>query len=466
MSTTASTASIAARLDRLPSSRYVWTLILLLSLGGIFEFYDLFFTAYVAPGLIKAGLFSPASLGVFAGLGLVGAAGFGTFVFATFAGLFVGTLVFGYVADAFGRRAIFTYSLLWYSAATFAMAFQGSGFGVDLWRFIAGIGIGVELVTIDTYIAELIPAATRGRAYAFSQFVTFSVVPVAAFLGWLLVPTKPFGLDGWRILVLIGSVGAIFVWFIRRALPESPRWLANHGRVAEAESVLAMIEARVAEQTGPLPAPGAHAGEEQEQGRFADIWSDQYRHRTIMLSVFNFFQTIGYYGFAAWVPTLLMAKGIHTTTSLAYAFIIAIANPIGPLLGMTFADKIERKWQICGAALGILVFMYAFTTVGNGAAIIIFGILVTLSNNVMSYSFHNYQAELYPTRVRSRAVGFVYSWSRLSAAFAGLMIAFFLKHGGVSAVGVFIAISMAIVILVIGVFGPRTRDLQLEQISH
>ncbi len=466
MSATTSAANIAARLDRLPSSRYVWILILLLSLGGVFEFYDLFFTAYVAPGLIKAGLFSPASLGAFSSLGLVGAAGFGTFVFATFAGLFVGTIAFGFVADRFGRRAVFTYALLWYSVCTFIMAFQATGFGVDLWRFIAGIGLGVELVTIDTYIAELIPASSRGRAYAFNQFVTFAVVPVVALLAYFIVPSKPFGIDGWRVVVLIGSVGAIVVWFIRRALPESPRWLATHDRLAEADQVMSRIERHVEAEIGQLAAPGRHAAEEKGDASFSEIWSPEYRGRTIMLSVFNFAQTIGFYGFAAWVPTLLIAKNIHVTTSLEYAFIIAIANPVSPLLGMLFADRVERKWQICAAAFGVGVFMLLFALQSSDTLVIVFGVLVTLCNNVMSFAFHNYQSELYPTRIRSRAIGFVYSWSRLSAAFAGLMIAFFLGHGGVPAVGVFIAVAMVVVIISIGGFGPRSRGVTLEELAH
>ncbi|HEX4192008.1 MAG TPA: MFS transporter, partial [Stellaceae bacterium] len=164
--TTSKAADIAARLDRLPSSRHVWTMLLLLSLGGIFEFYDLFVTGYVGPGMVKAGMFASASLGVFNVLGPLGVEGLGTFVFATFAGLFVGSILLGSAADRLGRRTIFVGSLLWYSVTTAIMAFMPSGFWIDIWRFIAGIGIGVELVTIDTYISELMPRRERGRAFA------------------------------------------------------------------------------------------------------------------------------------------------------------------------------------------------------------------------------------------------------------------------------------------------------------
>jgi MFS transporter, putative metabolite:H+ symporter len=143
--------TIAARFDRLPPSRTVWTMVMLISLGGVFEFYDLFFTGYVAPGMVASGMFTPESLGIFAALApTIAVAGFGTFVFATFAGLWLGTLVFGFVADRFGRRFIFTWSLIWYVICTAIMAFQHSGQSINLWRLIAGIGIGVELVTIDS----------------------------------------------------------------------------------------------------------------------------------------------------------------------------------------------------------------------------------------------------------------------------------------------------------------------------
>src|SRR5271170_2726481 len=130
---------IAARLDRLPSSRAVWTIVALISFGGVFEFYDVFFTAYVAPGMLKSGLFTPTSLGIFSSLTAVRVAGFGTFVFSTFAGLWLGVVALGHVADRFGRKSVFTWSLLWYVICTSIMAFQHSGQWLNIWRFIAGV---------------------------------------------------------------------------------------------------------------------------------------------------------------------------------------------------------------------------------------------------------------------------------------------------------------------------------------
>src|SRR3954453_8354785 len=173
---------ISRRLESLPASSYLWRLVILLSLGGWFEVCDLFFTGYIAPGLNRSGLLTTTTQAFF------GFSGIGAFVAATFAGLFVGTFFLGFLADRFGGRAIFTFALLGYSAASVVMACQNSSEGLLLWRFIAGIGIGVEIITIDAYITELVPSWMRGRAFAVNQSVMFVAVPVVAALAWWLVP--------------------------------------------------------------------------------------------------------------------------------------------------------------------------------------------------------------------------------------------------------------------------------------
>src|SRR6202789_1282788 len=463
-----SATDIAARLDRLPSSRAIWTIVMLISLGCVFEFYDLFFTAYVAPGMTESGLFTQESLGIFASLQAIRVAGFGTFVFSTFAGLWFGVVALGHTADRFGRKTVFTWSLVWYCSCTAIMAFQRSGLWLNIWRLIAGVGFGVQLVTVDTYIAELMPRTLRGRAFSVNQFISFCVVPVVALLAWLIVPLKPWGLDGWRWVVLLGSAGALAVWGLRAGIPESPRWLAGRNRGEEADAIVRHIEARVAAEHGgtlpPLPTPPA-AAEQNGHATLADIFSAKYRGRTIMLSIFNAAQVKGFYGFNSWVPTLLIARGVNITHGLEYAFIIAISQPFGPLLGSYFADKIERKYQIIAGLAGMRLLMAAFAVATSAVALILFGIAFTLSANVMSFSYHGYQAELFPTRIRSRAVGFVYSWSRIAAAFSGLIVGTLLATGGVPAVAVFIGGAMAVGIGVIGVFGPSTNGLALEQLN-
>lgn len=404
----------------------VWSRVALISLGGFFEFYDIFFAGYIAPGLVRSGILTPTTPGLFGSTGIAG------FVAAMFSGLFIGTALVSFVADRFGRRVIFTYSLLWYTAASVIMAFQHDVFGLDLWRFISGIGVGVELVTIDTYLSELVPANLRGRAFAINQAIQFCAVPLVALLAWLLVPLAPLGLDGWRWVVLLGATGAIVVWWNRLRLPESPRWTSERKR----------------------------------HGSFAEMWRPPYRTRSVMLIVFQLFQTVGYYGFSNWVPTLLIKRGIAITNSLRYTFIIAIAAPFGPLFAAAIADKLERKWQIVLSALAVALSGLLFGQMNAAALLIFFGVLLTLGNNILSFSSHAYQAELYPTRIRALAVGFVYSWSRISVVFSSFVIGFFLDRFGVPGVFALIAGSMLIVMAAIGLLGPRTNNLALETISQ
>jgi putative MFS transporter len=322
------------------------------------------------------------------------------------------------------------------------------------------------MITIGAYLSEMSPKALRGKAFACSQAIGFTCVPISSFLAYSLVPLEPFGVAGWRWVVLIGVLAAALMAFLRFGLPESPRWLARRGRLDEADRVLRAIEAKVqAEYGAPLPPPGEPEPISPAAG-FKDLWAPVTRQRVILMSVFNIFQTVGFYGFANWVPTLLVSQGVEITKSLGYTTVIALAAPVGPLLGFVLGDKVERKYVIMTAAAAILVFGLIFGATTQAAVIIVMGVGLTLANNIMSYSYHAYQQELFPTGIRARASGFVYSWSRLSVIFSSFIIAALLKDFGVGGVFAFIAAAMAVVIATIGLYGPRTSNVALEKISH
>ena len=454
-----SVGMISARIDRLPATRTIWTIIVLLGFGMFFELYDLLFSAYVAPSLVKSGVLTAATAGLF------GTTGVASFIAALFTGLFIGTILCGFLADRLGRRAIFTWSLLWYSAANIMVALQHDAAGLNLWRLISGVGLGVEIVTIGAYLSELAPKGLRGRAFAVNQAIGFVCVPLVSFLAWLLVPRAPLGLEGWRWVVLIGALAAPVVVFLRRGLPESPRWLAKHGDLAEADRVLSALEAKVEAEYGrPLPPPGPEQSVSPASS-FLDLWLPGVRGRVILMSVFNIFQTIGYYGFNNWVPSLLIRQGITVSHSLGYTTVIALAAPLGPLIGFFLGDRFERKWIIVASAGAILICGLIFGQARGSALIIAMGVMLTLAANIMSFSFHAYQQELFPTGIRARAAGFVYSWSRLSVIFSSFIIAFVLARSGALGVFVFIAAAMGVVMATIGAFGPRTTNLALEKIA-
>jgi putative MFS transporter len=447
---------VSRRLESLPASAYLWRLVVLLSLGGCFEIYDLFLTGYIAPGLNRSGLLTTTTQSFF------GFSGIGAFVASTFAGLFAGTFFLGFLADRFGRRSIFTFALLGYTAASTIMACQTTSEGLLLWRFVAGVGIGVEIITIDAYITELVPSWMRGRAFAVNQAVMFIAVPIVAFLAWWLVPLSPYGVDGWRWVVLIGAAASMVIWILRLYVPESPLWLARHGRYNEAINIVRRLEAATGADPGGKPFAEARPSVTIKPVGFAELFRPPYLSLVILFMVFNFCQAFGFYGFANWVPTLLVEKGITVTKSLQYSFILAFAYPIAPLLAASFADRLERKWIICGASAAIIFFGFAFARLTEPVLLIACGVMLTAANVTMSYAYHAYQTEVFPTAVRARAAGLVYSMSRVSATFSGFLVAFMLKQSGVGGVFGLITAAMLIVIVTLAAFGPNVRGKPLD----
>jgi MFS transporter, putative metabolite:H+ symporter len=445
-------SAIVERIERLPLGSFHRRFITLVSLGNFFDLYDIFIVAYVGAALQQSGFLSLKQ--------------FSIFVAAGFLGMFFGTIFFGMGSDRTGRRAAFITLLLIYSAFTLAGAFAPSAGWLIATRFLVGVGIGAEIIVIDTYVTELVPSYARGRYVAITQIVGFSAVPAAALLSRLLVPIH-FLLTGWRWLMIIGASGALLTWRYRRQLPESPRWLESRGRTAEAEMVMRALEAESfsaarVETTDQqqIAAPQA----EPEHASFTELWRPPYLSRTIMLVLFQALQTIGFYGFGNWAPTFLLKRGISLLHSLNYTLLIALVSPLGPALGALTSDRLERKWTIVVLALLVAIFGLGFSNASGAGEVVVFGALLTICNYWFSAAFHTYQAELYATRIRATGVGFTYSWSRLSAAFSSLLIGAVLVYG-VPAVFILLASAMTGVAVIVALLGPRTNRMRLEELS-
>ena len=445
-------SAIAARIERLPLGRFHRRFITLVSLGNFFDLYDIFIVAYIGAALQQSGFLSLKQFSVFVASG--------------FLGMFFGTIFFGMGSDRMGRRVSFITLLLIYSAFTLAGAFAPTAGWLIAMRFFAGVGIGAEIVVVDTYVTEIVPSYARGRYVAITQVAGFCAVPVAAILSRVLVPTH-FLMAGWRWVMVIGASGALLTWWFRRRLPESPRWLESRGRVAEADAMMQSLEAesfsarpKQNAETAELPAAGAPT----EQGTFAELWRPPYLRRTVMLVLFQTLQTIGFYGFGNWAPTFLLKRGLSLLHSLEYTMLIALVSPVGPILCAWTSDRLERKWTIVVLALLVAAFGLGFGNASTPAAVVAFGALLTLCNYWFSAAFHAFQAELFPTRIRATGVGFTYSWSRLSAAFSSLLIGTVLLHG-VPAVFALLAAAMTAVAVIVAALGPRTNRVALEELS-
>jgi putative MFS transporter len=459
--TPSATGSIVARLDRLPPSRYFLGLVALIATGGWFEFYE-----FAMPGGISAGLtreiFTASKAGLFAWNS------FASFLASFFFGMFIGAFVFSWVSDRFGRRATFTWSMLLYSVAILLVAFSHSAVVIDLLRFVAGFGISVQLINNDSFISEITPRHLRGRYMAFAILIVLTSEPVAVFLSTVLVPHTLLGLSGWRWVVIFGALGGVFVWYVRRNLPESPRWLQSRGRLEEAERTITMFEDRIRAELGRdlPPVDPNHVEPAARPGRWAEMFEKAYLSRTVMLSLFQFCQTIAVFGFVNWVPIILVREGFTIVHSLFFTGLMLLCTPIGGAIGLFFAERFERKWQLVGTALGIGVFGLLFSQSRSVPTILLTGASLTLCANWLVAIFHPYAAELFPTRIRAQAVGFTFSWSRVSSMLVGYAVTLLLSWYGPDGVFTMIALAMVVIILSVSILGPRTNSLSLETLSR
>jgi putative MFS transporter len=452
---------ILARIDRLPPSRHLLGLVARIAAGGWFEFFELFMPGFISLGLVHEGIFTLTNKGP------LDTHSFASFLASFFLGMFLSTLSFGFVSDKFGRRTVFVYSMIVYSVAQFFVAILGSAPLIDLARFIAGFAVGMQLINNDSYIAELTPRSARGRYMTTSFIFVLSAIPVAALLAALLVPHSPFGIPGWRFVVGIGAASGLVVFFVQRGLPESPRWLEVHGRMAEADQVVAGIEAAIErERNAPLPAPDYDMPDaEPDTGRWQEMFNAFYFPRTLVISIFQFAQTIAVFGFTAFVPVLLMKHGFTIVHSLNYSLMIVLLAPVGAACGTYFSERVERKWQLVFTALLISVAGAVFATGTSVPVIVCAGGLIALGNNWMISIFHPYAAELFPTRIRARALGFTFSWSRVSSILVGYWVGDLLASYGPGAVFVMIGAAMLSIVIGIGIFGPATNGRSLELLS-
>jgi putative MFS transporter len=390
-------------LERLPVTGWHRRLVILVGLGTFFDLYEVFLGGVLAPVLAKE-------------FGL-GASGKALVIAAGFAGMFVGANVLSIAADRLGRRRVFILNLLVYSLFSLAAAFSPNIETFLILRFVAGMGLGAELVLVDAYLAEFAPSRVRGRMTAWAYTIGFLGVPLAALLGGRLVARQElFGIDGWRWLLVFGGLGAVLA--LRTQLPESPRWLESRGRHAEAREVVASIVRKVAPET-PLPpatADGPGDDDARSVGEVLRIAFRDYRSRTVMLVIFQILQTVAYYGFATLAPLVLVSKGFTVTESLGYAALSFAGYPLGSLLSVPLVERFERKYLIIASALGIAVFGIVFAAADDVVVIVAAGFLLTAVSNVFSNAFHIYQAEIFPTPIRTTAGGVAYSLSRATSA--------------------------------------------------
>ncbi len=386
---------------------------------------------------------------------------------AFFLGEFVGSAFFGWLADRKGRKFVFLYNLLVFSFGMLMAGFMSLPYLIAIFVFIGGIGVGGEFPLVDSFTTEMMPAKVRGNRLALVYTIAVTAGFVIAFLAYEMGIIVPLYYS-WRILFWFMAVVGFGVWAVRTRLKESPRWLEVHGEYKKADEITTDWEQRTmkAKHLSELPKPTTNTPIEENRSRYRDMFEPDVRKRSIMMIIFQFFQSGIFYGFTALAPFFLIKKGFNLPTTLGFVFLIFTGFFFGSVFNLFIIDKVERKWGIIGSAVLAGIFGTAFAVATNVYLVVIFGFITTFILWNFSNFFHTYQAEIFPTRIRPTAAGTVYAVSRVSTAILIIFIAdMFLPHGVVASFGI-IWVFIAIVVLDLWILGPKSSREQVETIAQ
>lgn len=438
------TTNAAGRLDRLPISKFHKRTLVALAFAYFFEFADINTFAITAPVVREQWGADVNHVAYVTSL--------------SFVGMFIGSVVAGGLADRLGRKRTLTLTTVWFALWSLACVFAWDIWSLGLFRVLTSAGLAAMTVVAVVYINEIYPRAKRGKYQAYAIVIGICGTPVTNLIAAGVVPMSDWS---WRLVYLWGSLGVLFLIFVRK-IEESPQWLESRGRHEEAEAALTRIESGVAAEHGELPAAAAP----QPQGPVTKsglgmLKDKKFLYPTILLSVLWITQTIGFFGYSSWAPTLLAAEGVSVEDSIFYVALTTVGAPLGSFLAAMVTDRFERKW--CLVVFGLIIaasgLLYGLTF--TPLLIVAFGFLVNLFERGYTALAYAYSPELYDTRGRSLGTSISYGLGRLSNAVGPLMIAGIYNGVGYQAVFVFIAATWTVGAVVLAVFGPATRRQRL-----
>jgi len=379
---------------------------------------------------------------------------------ATIFGLFVGTAGQGQFSDRFGRRFIYQFNLLLFGIFTILGALAPSVTLLIICRFIAGVGLGAEQPLCFVYAGEYSPKAIRGRILAIVHFIGGACVwPIGTalvllFSGYLDTPEHV-----WRGIWLAIGVGALIVWVLRFSLPESPRYLATHGRGKEALDVLARLGI-----AGPKETLTTDAASNTKSDPFAVVFS-QFPIRVIagMICFTAFFGVA--IGLGAWLPNIMNAKGFSITKSLQYTLAMNFAVPCASIFMMYALDKFGRKITSVCAFICAGIMAMVFSNAETAAQLMVAGFIMIFFVQVAGNSMQIFASEVFPTNARTSGFGWAAGVGRLATAFIMPTILWVQSGYGLTTVFVCLAILLVIAAGAVTQLGPESRQKGLDEIA-
>ncbi|MFM0032811.1 MFS transporter [Paraburkholderia madseniana] len=446
---------VAARLERLPLTRYQRSIFAVIATAWLFDSMDLGIMTFVL-GSIKAEFHLTAAQA-------------GMLASSSFLGMLVGAATAGLLADHFGRKPVFQVSMIFWGLGSLLCGFAHDVAWLMAFRILLGFGMGMEFPIGQSIVSEMLPAKNRGRYVALLEGFWPIGFIAAGIATYFLLPVI-----GWRGIFIALAAPSVFVFAVRRCVPESPRWLESAGRTIDADAVVAGIEAKVkaalagAELPPVAPVANAAASVHGCAG-FSQLWKGGYARRTFMTWTLWFFALLGYYGLTTWLGALLQSAGCEVTKSVFYTIIISLAGIPGFLCFAWLLDAWGRKPSCVLTLVGSAAFAYLY-----GQAAVTHAPVVQLIATGMCMQFfffgmwsvlYAYTPELYPTRTRATGSGFASAIGRIGSLLGPFAVGLVLPvmgQGGVFTVG---AVSFLVAAVVVITLGVETKGRALEAVS-
>lgn len=417
--------AIVKRVDRTKETKMLHRIVALVAAGMLLDGIDIYMASTVASSSL-ASHWSTVQQNSY-------------FLSAGFAGLLVGSLLAGFIGDLKGRRVAYQLNLLLFGGFTLLGAFAPNMAFLTICRLGAGIGLGAEIVTGYAMVNEFAPAKTRGRLCAIISLLANSAAPVTMLLCAWIIPRFT-----WRPMFVAIGVLAGIIWYLRRDIPESPRWLAVHGRYDEADKIVRRLEANGIDET-PVEESSKNA-----------------KFRSVGLCLFVALVAVGatnvcQYTFTSWVPTLLVKKGINLSGTLWISTLMLLGAPVGCALSAFLLDRLGRKKVIVPAFVVTAVFGLLYAAQTQQAWAIVVGFILTVSLYVtFSAVIAVYTPELFPTQVRFRCVGVANAFAKLLTVLMPMIVGWMLTAMGSTSIFIAISVIAAVAAIVVAVFGTET----------
>src|SRR5579871_3983417 len=436
-----------ARLDRLPISSFHCRIFWLVGAGMFFDGYDLYVAGGVLAALIQTKFSTlPQNL---------------QFLSLTFVGMTLGSLITGFVGDRMGRRITYQINLLIFGLASLAAAFAQDMNQLIACRFVQGLGLGAEIVVGYSTMTEFVPPKTRGRWLSMMAFIVVAGFPATSLLGYLIIPNF-----GWRPMFVIAGVGSLIVWYLRKNLPESPRWLESQGRTEEAESLMQAIEQ---EASGGKALPPAVVPAPVAQAAVTDLLKPPLLQRFVVGAWVLITINTLIFGFVIFLPRFFLSQGLTITNSLAYTLVLSAGSLVGCAVGAYTSDTIGRRWSIIGASIVTIVagYVYArFDAASDPAIVLGVGFVLVVAIYVQTAILYGvYTTELFPTEVRLRANGICNFFGRGATVVSPFIVTALMTSYKLPGV-VWLLIALVVVqILVVWTWGVEPRNRGLEEVA-